>query len=435
MSEQIDYLELRFVDILGRLKAMTVPCNPADTIDDVTRDSVLVDGTSLDGSSITGMSMVESSDLRLVPDPSTLVELPYSAQRVAAAMCFVRERGGDEGRQSWYPLDSRGVLHSVCEKYLPGNMQLRVKVEPEFYFVTEEGEPIDGGDYADTYPQSPGADILLEIATAIQSMGMKPRVVHHEVGESQQEIEIDYDDVRKMADFILIFKNLARTVARGQDIDVTFMPKPFEGAAGSGLHCHLQLWDGDHNLFGKSDDDLLSDTGRSFIAGLLEHAPAITAIANSSVNSYKRMVPHHEAPVYITWGFRNRTVLVRVPLFQDPQMAAAEFRSPDATTNPYLLFSAIVASGMDGVDRKLSPPEAQDGNIFSLTDEQLGKKGIATLPSSLKEALHHLEENGVIREAIGSEMLDTFVRVKLEEWREYANEVVTDWEWRKYYSY
>jgi glutamine synthetase len=435
MSEQIEYIELRFVDILGRMKAMTVPCNPADTIDEVKKDSALGDGTSLDGSSIVGMSMVESSDLRLVPDPGTLVELPYSAQRIAAAMCFVREKEGEEGRQSWYPLDSRGVLHSVCDKYLPGNMQLRVKVEPEFYFITDEGDPIDDGGYADTYPQSTGADILLEVATAIQSIGMKPRVVHHEVGEAQQEIEIDYDDVRRMADFILIFKNLTRTVARGQDIDVTFMPKPFEGAAGSGLHCHLQLWDGKQNLFGKEGGDLLSDTARQFIAGLLEHAPAITAIANPSINSYKRMVPHHEAPVYVTWGFRNRTALLRVPLFQDPQKAAAEFRSPDATTNPYLLFSAIIAAGMDGVKRKLTPPEAQDRDIFSLTDEQLAKRGIVTLPGSLGEALKILERNDVIREALGSDLLDTFIRVKREEWREYANEVVTDWEWRKYYSY
>ncbi|UCH03442.1 MAG: glutamine synthetase, partial [Candidatus Thorarchaeota archaeon] len=371
MSEQIEYVELRFVDILGRMKAMTVTCNPADTIDEVKKDSALSEGTSLDGSSIVGMSMVESSDLRLVPDPDTLMELPYSAQRVAAAMCFVREKGGEEGRHSWYSLDSRSVLHSVCDKYLPGDMQLRVKVEPEFYFITDEGEPIDDGGYADIYPESPGADILLEVATAIQSMGMKPSVVHHEVGQAQQEIEIDYDDVRKMADFILIFKNLTRTVARGQDIDVTFMPKPFEGTAGSGLHCHLQLWDGDQNLFGREDGDLLSDTARHFIAGLLEHAPAITAIANPTINSYKRMVPHHEAPVYVTWGFRNRTALIRVPLFQDAQKAAAEFRSPDATTNPYLLFSAIIAAGMDGFKRKLEPPEAQDRDIFSLTDEQL----------------------------------------------------------------
>ncbi|MFX1603684.1 MAG: glutamine synthetase family protein, partial [Promethearchaeota archaeon] len=269
----------------------------------------------------------------------------------------------------------------------------------------------------------------------IQSMGMKPRVVHHEVGEAQQEIEIDYDDVRKMADYILIFKNLTRTVARSQDIDVTFMPKPFEGAAGNGLHCHLQLWDGDQNLFGKDEHDLLSDTARHFIAGLLEHAPAITAIANPTINSYKRMVPHHEAPVYITWGFRNRTALIRVPLFQDAQKASAEFRSPDATTNPYLLFSAIIAAGMVGVERKLEPPEAQDRDIFSLTDDQLVKRGIVTLPGSLGKALDILERNDVIREALGSELLDTFIRVKREEWREYANEVVTDWEWRKYHSY
>ncbi|MFQ5831801.1 MAG: glutamine synthetase family protein [Candidatus Thorarchaeota archaeon] len=435
MSEQIEYVELRFVDILGCLKGMTVPCQPADTLKDVAKDPILVEGTSIDGSSIVGMSAVEASDLRLVPDPSSLMELPYSAQRIAAAMCFVREKEEDLGHATWYPLDSRGVLHSVCERYLTENKQLRVKVEPEFHFITAEGERIDGAGYADTYPQSPGSDVLLEIATAIQSMGMKPRVFHHEVGEAQQEIEIAYDEVRRMADFILVFKNLARTVARSQDMDVTFMPKPFESAAGNGLHCHLQLWDRSRNLFGKEDGDLLSDTARHFIAGILEHAPALTALANPTVNSYKRMVPRHEAPVYITWGFVNRIALVRIPLLEDSNGAAAEFRSPDAMTNPYLLFSAIIATGMDGVNRGLSPPEPHSENIFSLTDKQLKKSGIKMLPTSLQEALSHLRKNTVIRDAIGSPLLDTFITVKQEEWREYANETVTEWEWWKYHSF
>jgi glutamine synthetase len=435
MSEQIEYVELRFVDILGRMKAMIVPCNPADTLEELRKDPVLKEGTSLDGSSVAGLSNVEASDLRLVPDSDSLIELPYSLQRTAAAMCSVSERGGRGNRDSLYSLDSRGALHTVCEKLLPGKLSLKVKIEPEFHFITKDGELFDSGGYADTYPQNPGADILLEIASAIRGMGMRPRVIHHEVGEAQQEIEISHTDIRQMADFILTFKNLTRTVAASRDIDVTFMPKPFEGAAGNGLHCHLQLWDGNDNLFGKESDDHLSDTGRSFIAGLLEHAPALTAIANPTINSYKRLVPHHEAPVYITWGFRNRTVLVRVPLFKTKEKAAAELRSPDATSNPYLLFSAIVAAGMDGVNQEMKPPEPRTEDIFNLTDAERESFGIKMLPSSLREALDHLEKDKVIRDAIGSKLLDAFIRVKRDEWRDYVNYAITAWEWSKYHSF
>ncbi|MFX1271552.1 MAG: glutamine synthetase family protein [Promethearchaeota archaeon] len=435
MSEQIEYVEFRFVDILGRMKAMIVPCNPADTLDELRKDPILAEGTSLDGSSVTGLSMVEASDLRLMPDPDSLIELPYSLQRTAAVMCSVNEKGGNEGRESLYPLDSRGTLYTVCEKLLPGNLSLMVKIEPEFHFITRDGDLFDAAGYADTYPQNPGADILLEIASAIRGMGMKPRVIHHEVGEAQQEIEISYTDVRQMADFILTFKNLARTVAASRDIDVSFMPKPFEGAAGNGLHCHLQLWDGDSNLFGKETDEFLSDTGESFIAGLLKHAPALTAIANPTINSYKRLVPHHEAPVYIAWGFRNRTVLVRVPLFKTKDKAAAELRSPDATTNPYLLFSAIVAAGMDGVNKEMKPPDPRSEDIFHLSDAERESFGIKMLPSSLREALDHLEKDEVIRNAIGSKLIDAFIREKRDEWREYVNYAITGWEWSKYHSF
>ncbi|MFW9966645.1 MAG: glutamine synthetase family protein [Candidatus Thorarchaeota archaeon] len=435
MSEQIEYVELRFVDILGRMKAMIVPCNPAGTLDELRNDPVLSEGTSIDGSSVAGLSTVEASDLRLAPDSDSLIELPYSLQRTAAVMCSVSEKEGKEGIESIHPLDSRGTLHTVCERLLPGKMSLKAKIEPEFHFITRDGEPFDSSGYGDTYPQNPGADILLEIAAAIRDMGMRPRVIHHEAGESQQEVEISHADIRQMADFILTFKNLARTVAASRDIDVSFMPKPFEGAPGNGLHCHLQLWDGNENLFGKDSDEYLSDTGRSFIAGLLEHAPALTAIANPTINSYKRLVPHHEAPVYITWGFRNRTVLVRVPLFKAKQNAAVELRSPDATANPYLLFSAIVAAGMDGVNRELKPPEPRTEDIFHLSDAERESLGIKMLPITLWEAIGHLERDEVIRDAIGSKLTDAFIRIKRDEWREYVNYAVTGWEWSKYHSF
>jgi glutamine synthetase len=347
-------------------------------------------------------------------------------------MCYIREKFVHGNSTGFFSLDTRGRLHKISEELLPGKMQLKIKVEPEFHFITPDGEPFDDAGYADTYPQSPGMDMLIELAATLRTVGIKPRVIHHEVGESQQEIELDFDNATKMADNLLLFKNLARTISRNQGLDVTFMPKPFEGAAGNGLHCHLQLWDGDKNLFGVDGGSELSDIAKMFVAGLLEHAPAITAIANPSVNSYKRLVPHHEAPVYITWGIKNRTALIRVPLFGSGEKAAIELRSADSMANPYLLFTAIIAAGMDGVNRKLKPPDPRSEDIFHLSIEERNKIGIKMLPATLEDALDSLEADSVICEAIGKDILEIFVKLKRVEWREYTSQIVTDWEWEKY---
>jgi len=431
MSEKIEYVEFRIVDILGRLKAMIVPCEPVDTLEELWKDPVLRDGTSVDGSSVLGLSRVEASDLQMDPDPSTLIELPYMLRRTAAAMCFVREKGS-KGNKAFYPTDTRGVLHQVCENLLSEDMSLKTKIEPEFHFVTPEGEKFDYGEYADTFPASSGMDVLLDIASAIQKVGMIPRVAHHEVGESQQEIEIDFDDIRKMGDNLINFKNLARAVAQDAGIDLNFMPKPFEGAAGNGLHCHLQLWKGDTNLFGAETEDGLSELAKNFIAGLLEHAPAITAIANPTVNSYKRLVPHHEAPVYISWGMMNRTALVRVPLFEIKAKAAIELRSPDPMANPYLLFAAILTAGMDGVNRKLIPPDPRSEDVFALSDEERENLGITELPSNLGEALDALEKDTIITDALGKDIITKFISIKRSEWNHYLSETITEWEWETY---
>ena len=431
MSDKIENIELRFPDILGRMKAMIIPCTPAETIKLVAEDPLLKKGTSCDGSSVTGLANVEASDLRLDPDLTSLIEIQFSGRRIAAAMCYVRKKVST-GPNEFYPLDTRGRLQSVCEEHLPEKMQLKVKVEPEFHFITPEGQHFDDAGYADIHPRSPGMDVLLSISAAIRDIGMKPRVIHHEVGEAQQEIELDFEDSRKMADYILIFKNITRSIAQDHGIDVTFMPKPFPGEAGSGLHCHLQLWDGDKNLFGNPETGGLSETAKQFVAGLLEHASAITAIANPSVNSYKRLVPHHEAPVYITWGEMNRTVLVRVPMFGSSEKAAVEFRSGDAMANPYLLFCAIVAAGKDGINRKLTPPDPRSEDIFEMTDEERAKHKIKTLPSSLSDALDCLEADPMIMDAIGPDIARNYIKLKRKEWNQYSNHIVTDWEWDMY---
>jgi len=432
MNDKIEFLELRFPDLLGRMKAMTVPCKPVETVGELLKDPAMKNGMSCDGSSVTGLAKVESSDLRLEPDPSSLIELPYSVHRTAAVMCYIRERIIDGNSTGYFCLDSRGRLKEVSKNLLLGEMHLKVKVEPEFHFITPDGEPFDNAGYADTYPTSPGMHMLLELASTLVALGIEPRVIHHEVGESQQEIELDFDEATKMADNILLFKNLARKICRNEGVDVTFMPKPFEDTAGNGLHCHLQLWDGDKNLFGVEGETELSETAKMFVAGLLEHAPAITAIANPAINSYKRLVPHQEAPVYITWGIKNRTTLVRVPMFGSWDKAAIELRSADPMTNPYLLFTVIIAAGMDGVNRKLAPPEPRSEDIFALSDEEREKLGIKMLPATLNEALDSLEADKVICEAVGKDILKNFVNLKRKEWREYTNRIVTDWEWEMY---
>ena len=432
MSDKIEYIEMRTIDILGRLKAMIVPCKPSDTIDELSMDAAMNEGASIDGSSILGFTSVEHSDLRLDPDPSALVELPYTPQRRAAVMCFVREKSGKGKSQPYHSRDTRGVLHRVCRDVLPQGTTLRTKTEPEFYFVTQEGLPYDQGGYADTYPSDPAADVLLKIASGIQKVGMRPHVAHHEAGAAQHEIEIEYEEARRMADNIVLFKSVAHAVSKAAGFDVSFMPKPFEGGAGSGLHCHLQLWKEDKNLFGDEDTNGLSNTARMFAAGLLEHAPAITAIANPTINSYKRLIPNHEAPVYISWGPVNRTVLVRVPLFSISQKAAVEIRSPDGTVNPYLLFSILIASGMDGINRELSPPEPTSKDVFNLTPEEREQLGIKPLPQTLEEALDVLVTDKCIIGALGEDLVNAYVTIKRKEWNTYIREAVTDWEWEQY---
>jgi glutamine synthetase len=429
----IRYIEFRFVDILGRLKAMTVPCEPVDDLEHLKQDPILSKGTSLDGSSIIGLANVEESDLRLDPDPDTLIELPYYDQRTAAAMCFFRDRIAPKKEKKFHPLDSRGRLHYICEKYLPGNKHLKVKVEPEFLIITPEGKPYDTGEYADTFPRNPSTKILLEIATAVQKVGMRPHVVHHEVAQGQQEIEIAYDNEKRIADYVTYFKTIARVIALNHGLDACFMPKPFSDQSGNGLHCHLQLWEDDKNLFGAKNGNELSEIGKMFVAGLLKHAPAITAIANPTVNSYKRLVPHHEAPLYITWGSRNRTALIRIPLFSTPQDAAIEFRSPDSMANPYLLFSALIVAGMHGINRGFKPPDPINENVFKMTDAERNQLGIEMLPKTLGYAIQALKEDPVIRDALGLQLYETFLALKQEEWDHYIGSVITDFEWAEYH--
>ncbi len=278
---------------------------------------------------------------------------------------------------------------------------------------------------------SPHLDSFFDSLTL---MGVPVERVHHECAPGQVEVEIDYDDILHQADRLVSSKLALRALAKRAGLRATFMPKPMAGMAGSGMHVHFRLFDEETNLFG-APDGMLSDIGRHFVAGLLEHAGALTAVCNPSVNSYKRLVPNHEAPVYITWGYRNRSALIRVPLAATPQKAGLEFRSPDATANVHLALAALTAAGMDGVRRQLEPPPARAENVYQLTPSKRKRLKVKALPENLRDALEELENDPVIMAALGPALAPRFVEFHRGKWDEYLHNVVTDWEWQTYGDY
>jgi glutamine synthetase len=366
----------------------------------------------------------------LVPDISTIQELPNSHPRRAVVIADVFQRDPN-GRLSPHPFAPRTILKRNLEQLAAKGLQIQVKLEPEFYFLTEEGIPLDDAKYADIFPENRGMDLLLETALDLRAIGIETAWLHSEHGQSQQEIELTFTELGQAADNFLLFKLLLRRRAALYDVEVSFMPKPFSNQAGSGLHCHLQLWKGNQNLLGNSDGTL-TESGLHFVAGLLHHAPAITALANPTVNSFKRLVPGFEAPVYISWGYLNRSALVRIPLFSSADKAAVEFRSPDPLTNPYLLFSTLLRAGLDGVERSLSAPEPVTENVYELSPKRLSQLKIKRLPESLKGALEALHNDKVLCDTLGMDFCDVYKRIREAEWHKYTHETVTDFEWEKY---
>ncbi|MDO8055696.1 MAG: glutamine synthetase family protein, partial [Candidatus Hermodarchaeota archaeon] len=306
---KLHFVEILTVDIDGVPKGMTVPIEAVDSITSLQQGRPIVPNCGIDGSSVKGLASISTSDLNLVPDLSTLQELPASQPRRAVVIADVFQRAPD-GKLAPHPLAPRTILKRAAERLAAKGMELHIKLEPEFYLLTQDGVPLDDAGYADIFPENQSADLLLETALDLRAIGIETAWIHSEHGPSQQEIELNFTDVRQAADNFTLFKLLLRRRAAMYDAEVSFMPKPFPDQAGSGLHCHLQLWQGKKNLLGENDGTL-TPTGRQFVAGLLHHAPAITALANPTVNSFKRLVPGFEAPVYITWGHMNRSALVR----------------------------------------------------------------------------------------------------------------------------
>ena len=427
---KLHFVELLTVDIDGVSKGMTVPISPINSITPLKKGTSPVPSSGIDGSSVKGLASITASDLRLVPDVATIQELPNSIPRRAVVIADVLQRD-NEGRLAPHPLAPRTILKRNLEYLAAKGYRLKVKLEPEFYFLTEEGVPLDTAGYADIFPDNQGMDLLLETALDLRAIGIETVWLHSEHGQSQQEIELAFTELGQAADNFILFKLLLRRRAALYDVEVSFMPKPFPSQAGSGLHLHLQLWKGNQNILGNSDGTL-TEAGKHFVAGLLHHAPAITALANPTVNSFKRLVPGFEAPVYITWGYLNRSALIRIPLFTSADNAAVEFRSPDPLTNPYLLFSALMAAGLDGIEQKLQAPDPVTEDVYHLKPKRLQQLKIQQLPETLNGALQALQKDKVLRNALGPEFCDLYQAIRKQEWYKYTHGTVTDWEWEEY---
>jgi glutamine synthetase len=425
-DKNVEFIRLQFTDIQGLVKSVSIPATRLG--------KALDSGTGFDGSSIEGFARIQESDMLLRPDISSFALLPWRAREnknVARLICDVYKPNGQP-----FEGDPRFVLKRAMKKAEEMGYTMNVGPELEFFlFKMENGRattiPHDFAGYFDFGPVDLAEDIRREIVLALTEMGFKIEASHHEVAKGQHEIDFTYGEALRTADNVVTFKYVTRTIAMRNGLAATFMPKPVYGAAGSGMHVNISLFRGEENAFFDPEAKMqLSDLARHFVGGLLEHAPAITAITNPLVNSYKRLVSGFEAPVYIGWSGPNRSSLIRVPSGRGLS-TRLEFRSPDPSCSPYLGFAAILAAGLDGVRKKIEPEDPVDLNIYELSDEERGRLGIRLLPSNLREALDFLEEDMVVRDALGEHVYANFSRLGSLEWEMY-NRQVHPWEVERY---
>ncbi|RLM56578.1 type I glutamate--ammonia ligase [Halobellus sp. Atlit-31R] len=428
-EKDVDFLRLQFTDILGTVKNVAVPATQAE--------KAFTDGIYFDGSSIEGFVRIQESDMRLKPDPETFAILPWRDGRSARLICDVINTSTGEPFEG----DPRSVLKRVLERAEAMGYTVNVAPEPEFFLFEEDEEgrattkTNDAGGYFDLAPKDLASDVRRDIIYGLEQMGFEIEASHHEVAEGQHEINFEYDDALTTADNVGTFRTVVRAIAAQHDLHATFMPKPIPKINGSGMHTHVSLFDEDgNNAFHSDDDDAafnLSETAQSFLAGVLEHAPAITAVADPTVNSYKRLVPGYEAPVYVAWSDRNRSALIRKPAARVPAASRIELRSPDPSCNPYLAFAAIIHAGLEGIEQGLEAPDPVRENIYEFGEEEREEYGIDTLPPNLGAAVAALEEDEVVEEALGEHVYEKFIEAKTQEYDEFRIDV-SQWELDRY---
>src|SRR5512133_1168054 len=422
----IRFIRFWFTDILGQLKSFSI--NAAEL------DDAFEGGMGFDGSSITGFNAIEESDMIAMPDPTTFAILPWrpESQGVGRMFCDVLtpERTPYEG-------DPRHVLRRALERMRSlGFDTFNVGPELEYFlFRDNKGtETLDEGGYFAMTTMDAASGLRQETVRALESMGIPIEYVHHEVGPSQHEIDMRYAPALEMADHTVTYRLIVKEIAKKAGYHATFMPKPIFGENGSGMHTHQSLFKDGNNAFFDADDEWhLSDVGKGFIAGQLHHAREIAAVFAQWVNSYKRLVPGYEAPVYVAWSRRNRSALIRIPLYKPgaEQATRAEIRCPDPACNPYLTFATLLHAGLEGIEQGYELPEPMETNLYHLTAEQRTERGIVALPETLGEAISELAHSELVRQALGPHIFDRYVELKRKEWDEYRVQL-SQWEMDKY---
>jgi glutamine synthetase len=414
----VRFVRLWFTDVLGFLKSVEI--TPAEL------EVALSEGMTFDGSTIEGYSRIQESDMLAKPDANTFELLPTNdadEAAVARMFCDIEMFSGEP-----FDGDPRYVLKRNLERAREKGFTFFVGPEMEFFYfrTTKKIEPLDDAGYFQLTAHDLGSQLRKQTVLRLEAMGIPVEYSFHENGPSQHEIDLRHTDALTMADNVMTFRLISKEVAADSGVYATFMPKPITGAFGSGMHTHLSLFEGDVNAFHDPGDEYgLSKAAKHFIAGLLVHADEICAITNQWVNSYKRLIPGYEAPVYKCWARNNRSALVRVPLSKKGKSDSVriEFRAPDAACNPYLAFSVMLAAGLKGVDEGYElPPEATD-NIYALTDAERLAEGIGSLPGSLRDALDSMERSELVAEALGEHVFENFLINKRREWAEYKADV------------
>ncbi|MEA1985016.1 MAG: type I glutamate--ammonia ligase [Euryarchaeota archaeon] len=426
-DHNVNFIRLQFTDIQGTVKDVEIPVTQIK--------KALSIGISFDGSSIEGFVRIDESDMVLRPDVTTFAILPWDLKSGIGArmICDVYTPDGKP-----FESDPRYILKKVLAEGKEMGFTFNVGPELEFFlFKNEDGtattKPHDFGRYFEFAPADLTEDIRRDVVLTLMDMGFDIEASHHEVAYGQHEIDFKYGGALPTADNVVTFRYVTRTIAKVKGLHATFMPKPIFGENGSGMHVNLSLSRDGKNAFYDPDGDMeISDITRHFIGGLLKHVKAITAISNPLVNSYKRLVPGYEAPVYIAWSGANRSSLIRIPSARG-QGTRVELRSPDPSCNPYLTFAAILAAGLDGIKNKIDPGEHTDINIFDLSAQERLDNGIDTLPSTLNEALAYLENDELLRDILGEHVRNSLLRLGRAEWDAYRIQV-HDWEVKRYLS-
>lgn len=425
-EDDVEFIRLQFTDMFGFLKNVALTTSQLDR--------VLNNECIFDGSSIEGFARIEESDMYLYPDLNTYVTFPWRPQqgRVARLICDVYTIDGKP-----FEGDPRYILKKVIRQAEDMGYVFDVGPELEFFLfnIEEDGKPTtktyERAGYFDLGPMDLGENARRDMVLTLEDMGIGVEASHHEVAPAQHEIDIKYDDALTTADNIMTFKLVARTIAKRHGLHATFMPKPKHGVDGSGMHVNMSLKKDGRNLFDDPDGKLgLSKEAYHFIAGIMKHMKGMAAITNPLVNSYKRLVPNYEAPVYIAWSASNRSPLIRVPAGRG-SAARLELRCPDPCANPYLMLAVCLAAGLDGIKNELMPPDSMDMNLFSLSDKERLDLNIENLPESLIEAVKYLDENEFIKNVMGSHISRKYIDAKKAEWDQYRTQV-SQWELDQY---